>query len=830
MAETVVINIEANTQGLQSTIDLLVKLGKVEQSVADEFKKNNEANIAALNKGVTQTTKSIEQIGKAIKGIKADNTLAASLDATAPLAKTGNSLQSLGAKLKQAKTEAQELAAQFGNLDPRAIEAAKAVSQLQSQINNTNKVIAAVNPDAKFNAIKNLGGAIGGVFQVATGSLQAFGVESETATKIAQQFQGALNIFQGLSQLGQFKDALVEVKAALGITTAATEAQAIATEGMAVAEGEATVAQSALNKTILANPYVAAAAAIAALASAVYLFVSSTDDAEEAQKRLNSTIESSNAYYNDLAKIQSRSNQEALKNAENKIKLAEIEGKSAKEIGELKKEQARVQLKAFQEQINFNQQQIDEDQKLYDQLFKLNTEDSQKKREELAKQITDRKNANKDLVSSQRMLASDFKVLEAQISKDVADENKKRVDDAKESRDKIKKEQIESQLLDIKKRYAEERLVASQTYNDKEALAMAESEITGKELRAQLALYDKNSNEYKQIQLELIKWASAPENQIQLAPNFAERAKASEEIAKKADQEIKPIVVPVNVEAEPENLKEAKKKLDDLFIQIRDAAIENLSTVIFDQIQSSLESEIEAVNKLKENQLNSIDEEEKALQTSYDNRKIGKRELEESQKKLALDRINAEKKAEKELNDIRKKQDIAKKAAAIFDIAISTAKSVMAIAGDITVPIIAKPALIAATIALGAVQAAAVVAQPLPKYKKGTLSVGGVGSDDSQLAMLQPGEAVIPTDTNRRYAPAIKAIYNGSIKPEELNSFVNMRLRGDYSKSNRDAMTARMDVADLYALGRIMKKNDGVTVKNIGELAELMSNSYNPRR
>jgi hypothetical protein len=27
-----------------------------------------------------------------------------------------------------------------------------------------------------------------------------------------------------------------------------------------------------------------------------------------------------------------------------------------------------------------------------------------------------------------------------------------------------------------------------------------------------------------------------------------------------------------------------------------------------------------------------------------------------------------------------------------------------------------------------------------------------------------------------------------------------------------------------------MKKNDGVVVKNIGELAELMSNQYNPRR
>jgi hypothetical protein len=39
-----------------------------------------------------------------------------------------------------------------------------------------------------------------------------------------------------------------------------------------------------------------------------------------------------------------------------------------------------------------------------------------------------------------------------------------------------------------------------------------------------------------------------------------------------------------------------------------------------------------------------------------------------------------------------------------------------------------------------------------------------------------------------------------------------------------------MDTSDLYALGRIMKKNDGVYVRNIGELAALITDSYNPRR
>ena len=98
------------------------------------------------------------------------------------------------------------------------------------------------------------------------------------------------------------------------------------------------------------------------------------------------------------------------------------------------------------------------------------------------------------------------------------------------------------------------------------------------------------------------------------------------------------------------------------------------------------------------------------------------------------------------------------------------------------------------------------------------------------MALLQPGEAVIPTETNKRYHPAIKAIYHGKIKPDDINNFVNLKLRGDYSSSEARPVMAKMDTSDLYALGRIMKKNDGVYVKNIGELAAMIADSYNPRR
>ncbi len=141
MAETVVINIEANTQGLQSTIDLLTKLGVVEQKVADEFRKTNEQNVTSLNKNVQATTKEFEKLDKAVKGIKADNQLAKGLDASKEIAKTGNSFTSLRQQFKEATKEVEQLTEKFGALDARTIAAAQKAGELGSEIDNINKQI-----------------------------------------------------------------------------------------------------------------------------------------------------------------------------------------------------------------------------------------------------------------------------------------------------------------------------------------------------------------------------------------------------------------------------------------------------------------------------------------------------------------------------------------------------------------------------------------------------------------------------------------------------------------------------------------------------------------
>jgi hypothetical protein len=61
-------------------------------------------------------------------------------------------------------------------------------------------------------------------------------------------------------------------------------------------------------------------------------------------------------------------------------------------------------------------------------------------------------------------------------------------------------------------------------------------------------------------------------------------------------------------------------------------------------------------------------------------------------------------------------------------------------------------------------------------FKGGTKSVkrnGEPSGVDTVPAMLSEGEAVIPVDRNKAYAPAVAAIYDRQIPAEEMNAFVN---------------------------------------------------------
>jgi len=174
----------------------------------------------------------------------------------------------------------------------------------------------------------------------------------------------------------------------------------------------------------------------------------------------------------------------------------------------------------------------------------------------------------------------------------------------------------------------------------------------------------------------------------------------------------------------------------------------------------------------------------------------------------------------KKVSQIKRKQAEQDKKTALFNAAILIAQAILA--ANALGPPQSIPAIAFAS-ALGAIQLAAIQAKPIPAYNKGTLSVAGVDTGkDSVLAMLRPNEAVIPVDMKQAYLPTLQAMFEGSVKPSELNAMVSERRTGKTRGGN--------DNSDLI---RAIKSKSSTSIRNAEELARLIgkeiANSYNPR-
>jgi hypothetical protein len=126
--------------------------------------------------------------------------------------------------------------------------------------------------------------------------------------------------------------------------------------------------------------------------------------------------------------------------------------------------------------------------------------------------------------------------------------------------------------------------------------------------------------------------------------------------------------------------------------------------------------------------------------------------------------------------------------------------------------------------------------------------------------MLRPGEAVIPTETNREYSAIIRSIYKREIPASELNEFIANRNKPVFDFNavtldglfKRDIRTSALNNAvmkrtggemqtikvkadvDTYQLSRAMAKNKAVELSNSEVLAKALAQeiakTQNPRR
>lgn len=178
---------------------------------------------------------------------------------------------------------------------------------------------------------------------------------------------------------------------------------------------------------------------------------------------------------------------------------------------------------------------------------------------------------------------------------------------------------------------------------------------------------------------------------------------------------------------------------------------------------------------------------------------------------------------------LKQRQAESDKAQAIFNIILSTAQAVAK--ANPVLPLMALAA------ALGGAQLAFVASKPIPKFNKGTKSVPGYDTgDDSILAMLRPGEGVMPVDRMKDYRPAFNAIFDRKVPADFLNSMVldydrmgralPVSSGNDISGIQSELKGLRKDISKLQVLQVTMDQKGFRTYLSSGNSKSQIENNY----
>ena len=297
-----------------------------------------EDNLSGTIKNVQKSLQGLEQTATST-GNKFADKFEKIQNSTAPLQRRLRDLQKLMAEMNfqgLSNTEQfTEIAQYAGNIKDSIADAGAAVKAFSSDTAGLAAATSAVQ-------------GIAGGFTALTGAMSLFGVENENVAQAIQKVQAAQAILNGVQAIANTlnKDSalmLLLKSTALKTNTASTTANTVAetantaataantaadttntvaetantaadaantaantanatakgaataaTTAQTAATNAATTAQIANNAAVMANPYVLAAMAIAALVAGIAVWVSSMDEATEEQVALSAAVESFN--------------------------------------------------------------------------------------------------------------------------------------------------------------------------------------------------------------------------------------------------------------------------------------------------------------------------------------------------------------------------------------------------------------------------------------------------------------------------------------------------------------------------------------------------------
>jgi hypothetical protein len=300
-----------------------------------------------------------------------------SLKIVADAQAAGKSVDALKVMLKQAQTEAKNLAITGKENTEEYRKARDRVAELQDKMRDFNDELKALDPGQKFQAIGGVASGIAGGIQAATGAMALFGKESEEVQKLLLKVQAASAIAQGIDQVRELGKAFDMAKIAItgGVQTLSKLRVALIATGVgafAVAAGLIAANWGKVKKAIddtfpslggignlFDNMKKVAMGALASIVEgfkvlgdvAANIFSGEFSKAIETAKGFGSRV--SQAYtegYKEEEKVQAMEREAALlesqaKAHERQIKLLEVQGK---DVYKLKKKQLEDELRLIE--------------------------------------------------------------------------------------------------------------------------------------------------------------------------------------------------------------------------------------------------------------------------------------------------------------------------------------------------------------------------------------------------------------------------------------------------------------------------------------------------
>jgi len=678
---------------------------------------------------------------------------------------TGTSLEKAAKKGQTLTGELRNLKAEISKLEQAGQGGTKAftdltikAAKLEDQIGDTRERVRVLASDTfKFDAAVQGVQAVAGAFAGAQGAIALFGGESEEINKALLKVQASLALVAAAQEFANLVTGQGALKLAL-----VTAAQTLYASSLGATSTALKVFRGALITTGLGAIVVALGFVIAKLQE----FAETSAAAGAAVKAANAAqIESSKALIKAQLELDVARGKITQAEFDRQISLAEFTNKLSAELLAQKRRVADAEL-----EIESAKQK---------RLLLL-----------ITAPLADANKVVRDAEAKKASIIADNEKTIANLRGEFNAQEQKRIADATKSEENAAKEKAGAKV-----KIKEQENIDLSALLDEEINAQLRTQA----IIAETAVIKDNSiaNQTKLIKANLDVEVALLEEKFQ---NDEEREAERVKIVAQAQADILALTKDSNKQIENADEESLDQRTTNFRKYLAKRAEDNKAAAKQEEeIQKkTLDVSIEAINETF------------GLFTAIGDARIAKLE-ENAAAEIALAGDDAIKKKaiEKNLADevakIKRSQAIADKAQALFNIFVSTAQNIVK----------GPPPLVPLYIALGAIQAAAVAARPIPKFEKGGIVKGPRHIQGGVLAELEGDEFITNVNATKKNRGLLEAINSGKEKEFIYKKFQVPIIQASQSAAINQRLNAKLDSARMERELQISRKSEKLNTKEI---------------